>query len=53
MVLWEDDGATLSQTGDRLGLDSPTMSPLVERLEKLGLVVRRRGTLTSAPSTCS
>jgi len=42
LVLWEEDGATISRLGDRLHLDSGTMTPLVKRLEGLGLVERRR-----------
>ncbi len=44
IVLWENDGATISVIGRKLMLDSGTLTPLVKRLEMLGLVERRRGT---------
>jgi DNA-binding MarR family transcriptional regulator len=42
MALWEEDGATVGHLGERLHLDSGTLTPLVKRLEGLGLVERRR-----------
>lgn len=42
MVLWESDGLTVSAIGDRLLLDSGTLTPLLKRLETMGLVQRRR-----------
>ena len=42
LVLWEDDGVTVSEIGRRLYLDSGTLTPLLKRLEAAGLVVRRR-----------
>lgn len=42
LVLWEDDDVPVKTIGDRLGLDSGTLTPLLKRLEKLGLVARRR-----------
>lgn len=42
LVLWETGTSTVSQLGDRLHLDSGTLSPLLKRLESLGLVVRGR-----------
>ena len=44
VVLWEHDGATISAIGEKLMLDSGTLTPLVKRLETMGLVERRRGT---------
>lgn len=44
IVLWENDGLTLTAIGKRLMLDSGTLTPLVRRLETQGLVERRRGT---------
>ena len=44
MTLWEEDARTVKQLGDRLGLDSGTLSPLLKRLELSGLVARRRNT---------
>jgi DNA-binding MarR family transcriptional regulator len=43
MVLWETGDLTVKQLGERLRLDSGTLSPLVKRLETAGLVERRRG----------
>jgi len=42
LVLWEGDGITVSQAGARLALDSGTLTPLLKRLERSGLVQRRR-----------
>ncbi|TDB89621.1 MarR family transcriptional regulator [Actinomadura sp. 7K534] len=43
MVLWETGDLTVKQLGERLRLDSGTLSPLIKRLENAGLVERRRG----------
>ncbi len=42
LVLWEGDGVTVSQVGDRLSLDSGTLTPLLKRLQALGLLQRMR-----------
>ncbi len=42
LVLWESDDVIVSSIGERLFLDSPTLTPLLKRLEALGLVSRRR-----------
>ncbi|MGE0500761.1 MAG: MarR family winged helix-turn-helix transcriptional regulator [Rhizobiaceae bacterium] len=42
MVLWETRGTTMKALGDRLGLDSSTLTPLVKKLEQRGLVTRAR-----------
>jgi DNA-binding MarR family transcriptional regulator len=42
LVLWEGDGLTVSQVGERLALDSGTLTPLLKRLESAGLVQRLR-----------
>ena len=42
LVLWEQDGVMVSELGDRLSLDSGTLTPLLKRLEAAGLVVRIR-----------
>ncbi|MEI3776025.1 MarR family transcriptional regulator [Pectobacterium brasiliense] len=44
LVLWERDGLTVSELGERLYLDSATLTPLLKRLQSAGLVVRNRGT---------
>lgn len=42
VALWEQDGITVSQLGERLHLDSGTLTPLLKRLEAAGLVSRAR-----------
>jgi len=42
LVLWEQDGTTVSELGERLFLDSGTLTPLLKRLEAQGLVARLR-----------
>ena len=42
LVLWEQDGLIVSEIGDRLSLDSGTLTPLLKRLEASGLLSRRR-----------
>ena len=44
LVLWEHDTATLRDLGAALHLDSGTLSPMLKRLERAGLVSRTRGT---------
>src|ERR1700679_3522615 len=43
LVLWETDGLNVGAIGDRLLLDSGTLTPLLERLLGQGLIERRRG----------
>jgi len=42
LVLWERDRLTVSEIGERLYLDSATLTPLLKRLESAGLVLRLR-----------
>lgn len=42
LVLWEQDGLTVHKLARDLELDGATTTPLVQRLEKLGLVDRKR-----------
>ena len=42
LVLWQEDGITVSAIGAQLGLDSGTLTPLLKRLEAAGLVARLR-----------
>lgn len=44
LVLWEADGLAVNEVGDRLALDSGTLTPLLKRLEAAGLVRRVRDT---------
>ncbi|MDX1451284.1 MAG: MarR family transcriptional regulator [Oleiphilaceae bacterium] len=40
MVLWEKDGISVGELGDKLHLDSGTLTPLLKRLEAKGLLQR-------------
>ncbi len=42
VVLWEADGLPVTQIGDKLGLETNTLTPLLKRMEAAGLVKRRR-----------
>jgi DNA-binding MarR family transcriptional regulator len=42
LVLWEQDELTVSAIGERLFLDSATLTPLLKRLEAAGMVRRAR-----------
>ncbi|HEX7386746.1 MAG TPA: MarR family transcriptional regulator [Castellaniella sp.] len=42
LVLWESDGISVTALGERLFLDSATLTPLLKRLQVLGLVRRDR-----------
>jgi MarR family transcriptional regulator, organic hydroperoxide resistance regulator len=42
LVLWEGGDVTVKQLGDRLYLDSGTLTPLLKRLEAMDLVHRAR-----------
>ena len=42
LVLWERDGLMVSELGERLFLDSGTLTPLLKRLQAAGLVARIR-----------
>ncbi|RXZ33355.1 MarR family transcriptional regulator [Oxalobacteraceae bacterium CAVE-383] len=44
MVLWEQDGVIVSELGKRLYLDSGTLTPLLKRMETMGLLHRQRDT---------
>ncbi len=41
-ALWTQDGLTVGNLGDKLILESNTLTPLVKRLETMGLVSRAR-----------
>lgn len=43
MVLWEKDNQTVNEIGHRLKLDSNTLTPLLQRMERAGLLVRTHG----------
>jgi MarR family transcriptional regulator, organic hydroperoxide resistance regulator len=42
VLLWERDGQTVGELGERLFLQSNTLTPLLKRLEMLGYVKRSR-----------
>jgi len=42
LVLWESDGISVGDLGERLCLDSGTLTPLLKRLETAGHVRRER-----------
>ena len=42
LVLWEQDGLMVSELGEKLYLDSGTLTPLLKRLESSGLISRLR-----------
>ncbi len=42
LALWERSPLTSKEVGQLLQLDSPTLSPLLKRLEALGLITRAR-----------
>lgn len=42
LVLWEQDGLTVSEIGEKLMLDNGTLSPLLKKLEQAGYLERSR-----------
>ncbi|MFC7411497.1 MarR family winged helix-turn-helix transcriptional regulator [Hydrogenophaga atypica] len=42
LCLWESDGMTVSHLGERLQLDSGTLTPLLKRMEAAGWLTRER-----------
>jgi DNA-binding MarR family transcriptional regulator len=42
LVLWERDGMSVKDIGDRLFLDSGTLTPLLKRMESAGFLKRSR-----------
>jgi len=43
MVLWEKDNQPVNDIAHRLMLETNTVTPLLQRMEKLGIVSRRKG----------
>ncbi len=43
MVLWENDNQPVNDIARRLLLETNTITPLLQRMEKLGLVSRKKG----------
>ena len=44
LVLWEADAVSVRELGDKLYLDSGTLTPLLKRMEAAGLLTRERAT---------
>jgi len=42
-ILWEEDGILVKQIGEKLHLDSGTLTPLIKKLESVNYVKRHRG----------
>ncbi|HEX2011325.1 MAG TPA: MarR family transcriptional regulator [Roseateles sp.] len=42
LVLWERDGLTVGELSEHVFLDSPTLTPLLKRLQAAGLIDRAR-----------
>ena len=42
LVLWEKDGISVTEIGERLMLDNGTLSPLLKKLEQAGYITRQR-----------
>ena len=42
LVLWEKNGLTVGEIGEKLLLDNGTLSPLLKKMEKAGYVKRQR-----------
>jgi DNA-binding MarR family transcriptional regulator len=42
LTLWENPSMSVSEIGERLYLDSATLTPLLKRLEAAGMVLRQR-----------
>lgn len=42
LALWENDGLSVNEIGEKLDLDSATLTPLLKRMESSGLLSRAR-----------
>ena len=51
LVLWEQDGILVKTLGERLYLDSGTLTPLLTKLESKGLIVKQKDTKDSRETT--
>ncbi|WP_068777049.1 MarR family winged helix-turn-helix transcriptional regulator [Paenibacillus sp. FJAT-26967] len=45
LVLWEEGEATVKELGERLFLDSGTLTPMLKRMEASGILTRTRSSL--------
>ncbi|NTE04601.1 MarR family transcriptional regulator [Agrobacterium tumefaciens] len=44
LILWEEKEQTVNQLGEKLYLDSGTLTPLLKRMEQKGIINRTRST---------
>ncbi|MFB6317611.1 MarR family winged helix-turn-helix transcriptional regulator [Saccharicrinis sp. FJH54] len=44
MILWEQDGVTVNEIGSKLILNTNTVTPLLKRMEVMGLLSREKST---------
>jgi len=44
LILWEENQQTVNQLGEKLYLDSGTLTPLLKRMEQKGIITRTRST---------
>lgn len=42
LVLWEKDGISVTEIGEKLMLDNGTLSPLLKKMEQAGYITRHR-----------
>ncbi|MDS9466557.1 MarR family transcriptional regulator [Paracoccus sp. MBLB3053] len=42
LALWDRDGVTIGQLGEKLFLETNTLTPMLKRLESMGLLSRQR-----------
>lgn len=47
LVLWEKDNRVISELTEQIGLETNTMTPLLQRMEKMGLIIRCKGQVDS------
>lgn len=47
MVLWEKDNRVISEITELLRLETNTVTPLLQRMEKQGLIIRQRSMVDS------
>jgi len=45
LIMWEDQSISVKRLGERLRLDSGTLTPLLKKMEEKGLISRRRSDL--------
>ena len=42
LVLWENDGVSISEIGEKLMLDNGTLSPLLKKMQQAGYIEKKR-----------